>query len=253
MAKPLPFRLSLAGAPVLWLVTAAAVVGCGASSPPEASVGPPVKPGVFEGDLRKLPIVKTWKPGDPVRVIEQQETGAGETGTPSTIQGPAVGPAVAPSISGANAEALSEIGPGHVIQTQGAAFAVADRQGRRLAGPAHLGSLWSRPGGACAAQEDGVMVARYDRRAGRWLLSRSLASAPPRLCLAVSRTSDLLAGGWHLYDFETPVPLDIAGLAVQSGAYVVPPRNGTRAGVFSLERARLLEGEPAVGRWVGSE
>lgn len=250
MAKSVPAVVSFFR--MFWLAVVVGVAGCAASSSPEASVGLPVRPEVFEGDLRKLPASKTWKPGDPVRVIEQKQSGAGETPSPSTIQGPVVGRAVTPSDRGADEEALSATSSKHRVETQGASFAVADTQGRRLAGPAHLGSLWSAPGGACAAQDgEGAMAARYDRRAGRWLLIRALESAPPRLCLAVSRTSDLLAGGWHLFDFETPVPLDPAGLTVRSGIYEIPPRKGTGAGVFSLERARLLAGEAAAGRWTG--
>src|SRR6185503_9974443 len=96
MAKPLPPLVALRS-PVVWLAAAVAVLGCAASSPPDASVGALVTPAVFEGDLRRLPTAKTWKPGDPVRVIEQKESGPGETGTPSTTQGPNVGPAVPPA------------------------------------------------------------------------------------------------------------------------------------------------------------
>ncbi len=229
--------------------------GCAASSPQTASVSTPVTPGVFEGDLRKLPTLESWKPGDPVRVIEQKETGGAEDETPATIQGPVMG-TVTPSKSGESAEAVRDTGPGLSIRIEGDAFTVADRKGSRLAGPAHFGSLWRRPGGACAAREDGALAARYDRRAGRWLLGRFLPSegrAPARLCLAVARTSDPLTGGWHLYELETPRTLDLAGLAVRSDTYVIPPPGGSPAGVFSLARSRLLAGEPATGSWVADE
>ncbi|HYX25216.1 MAG TPA: hypothetical protein VFC23_13765, partial [Thermoanaerobaculia bacterium] len=88
---------------------------------------------------------------------------------------------------------------------------------------------------------------RYDRWAGRWLLSRWATPASGsgfHLCVGLSRTADPVAGGWYLYDLV--LPMYRAGTALEPGAkaYSLVIAVGGARTVFTFDRNRMLAGAP---------
>jgi len=223
----------------------------------------PVSPKVAEVDLSKMPPVQLYKPGDPVRVMpdlrESSAPTAAGTATPmggapvsvgASFEGiPATG-FLPPDVSGA-------IGPNHYILMINVAFAIFDRQGNTLAGPAPINALWTGFGGPCTNQNNGDPIVRYDRLADRWLLSQFALPGGPQgfhECIAISHTPDPVAGGWFLYDFPMtdaaghPVFPDYPKIGVWPDAYYMGTQRTFPSGgldVWAFEREKMLNGSPA--------
>ena len=98
-----------------------------------------------------------------------------------------------------------DIGPNHYIQTVNLTFAIWDRQGNLLYGPANINTLWQGFGGACESQNDGDPVVLYDHLADRWMISQfalpNYPFGPFYQCIAVSKTPDP-TGEWWRYSFQ---------------------------------------------------
>ena len=109
-----------------------------------------------------------------------------------------------------------DVGPDHYVEVVNASFAVYDKTGTKLYGPAGINTLWSGFGGLCETTNEGDPIVQYDQLADRWVITqlafdRTLAGDPvgPYFeCVAVSTTSDP-TGSYHRYAF----PLDATRLA----------------------------------------
>jgi hypothetical protein len=205
------------------------------------TVGDAVVPYVFEGDLRDLPELPAWSPGDSIPEEPRREAPPPVTplafGTPILdIPGQGFRGHPAP-------DTVGDVGPAHYIQatntSEGSSIVVLSKTGVLLAGPFHLDSLGS---GNCAS---GVMdpTVLYDRLADRWLLAE-LSAAGNRLCVYISRTGDPVTGGWFNYDFQTVNFPDYGNHAVWGDAYY-SSTNENPLPVYALDRTSMLTGAPA--------
>lgn len=97
-----------------------------------------------------------------------------------------------------------DIGPNHYVQMVNLSFAIYDRSGNTLYGPADNRTLWAGFGGPCEARNDGDPIVLYDHLANRWMMSQFALPNFPRgpfyQCIAVSQTSNP-TGAWHRYEF----------------------------------------------------
>ena len=145
------------------------------------------------------------------------------------------------------------VGATQFVQWVNTAFAVYDKSGNLLAGPTAGNSLWSGFGGACQTNNDGDIIAQYDKIANRWVLTQFSVSTTPYLeCFAVSTTSDA-TGTYNRYSFSfgnTAFP-DYPKLGVWPDAYYMSFNifnNGqTFAGAqaCAFDRATMLAGTGA--------
>ena len=97
-----------------------------------------------------------------------------------------------------------DVGPNHYVQVVNSSFAIWDRTGTLLHGPADINTLFSGFGGACENTNDGDPIVLYDHLADRWLLSQfalpNYPSGPFYQCIVVSQGADP-TGSWHRYEF----------------------------------------------------
>src|SRR5215472_10765777 len=148
---------------------------------------------------------------------------AGMSSSDSCTGGSCGGGAIPPDSNG-------DVGPHHYIEAVNQAYAIYSKTGTRLAAFTE-DSLWSGSGsttpcGNGNAAGDPIVI--YDTLADRWILahigsaftsSSNPTPTPPFYeCIAVSKTSDPVAGGWWLY----PLRMDPGGTSTPP----VPP-NGT--------------------------
>jgi len=116
----------------------------------------------------------------------------------------------------------SAVGPSQIVETVNAGFAVFNKSGGVVYGPSATNSLWSGFGGYCASTDDGDAVVRYDRAAGRWLISQfanfNSSTGPYFECVAVSQTGDA-TGAYYRYAFQYSNKPDYPKLAVWPDAY----------------------------------
>lgn len=232
----------------------------------------PVKPGVFEGDVRALPPPPSWKKGDrmhevnPRRVYPRPPLKPPEPSPPDPLlefQGQFEESLSArvfttpilnfegTSFTGAlPPDTVGEVGPGHYIQmvnidvgsAVGSQVAIYDKAGSPLASFV-LDSLWTA-GGACASGSADPIVL-HDPLADRWLLSEFAdPSLGNHLCVYISRTADPVSGGYFLYDFAVPAFPDYPKYAVWPDAYYVSS-NESSPRAYALDRIQMLGGLPA--------
>ena len=241
-----------------------------ATGPAESSA--PVIPGVFAGDVRTLPTVSAWQPGEPVREgPRRRDTHPGNVGgippraapqPDPVVQGPgsaALLPRSARTYSPPELnfdaqdftgveppDTVGDVGSRYFIQiingATGSPVTIYDKvTGNVAAGPFLLQSLWSA-GGPCTTG-GGDPIVLFDTLASRWLLTE-FASTGNHLCVYVSRSNDPVGGGWVTYDFIVPDFPDYPKYAVWPDAYYVTS-NETDPAAYALDRTRMLAGLPA--------
>lgn len=94
------------------------------------------------------------------------------------------------------------VGATQYVQWVNTAFAIYDKAtGALIAGPIAGNVLWQGLAGRCASNNDGDIIAQYDKVAGRWVMQQPVFSSPYKMCVAVSTTSDA-TGTYNQYEFD---------------------------------------------------
>lgn len=156
-----------------------------------------------------------------------------------------------------------DVGPNHYIQSVNSSIKIFDKSGNALNGTngTTYNSFFSGlalSGTPCGLnQNNGDGIVFYDQLAGRWVVSDFAFPAFPGVsfyqCIAVSKTSDPVAGGWWLYAIQVdPSNLNYLGDYPKFGlwpdAYYLTMNmfsdNTTFTGVrvIALDRASMING-----------
>jgi hypothetical protein len=190
------------------------------------------------------------------------------TGAPDTAVQSAPGAAAAPTlgtsfdgvgngftgfaVNSAPPDTNGQVGPNHYVQIVNSAFAIFNKSGTKLYGPAATKTLWSGFGGGCQTNNDGDATVVYDRQADRWIISQFSVSTTPYLqCVAVSTTPDP-TGSYYRYAFQYTNFPDYPKMGVWPDAYYETFNLFNAAGtVFygpelcAYDRAKMLTGAAA--------
>ena len=147
-----------------------------------------------------------------------------------------------------------DVGPNHYVQWVNLSFAIWNKSGSLLYGPATGNTLWTGFGGPCENTNDGDPITQYDPLADRWLMSQfalpTFPNGPFYQCIAVSQTGDP-TGAWYRYVYEWPGNKmnDYPKFGVWPDGYYMTVNqfaSGTfdwaGAGVAVFERSQMLSG-----------
>src|ERR1017187_10194433 len=97
------------------------------------------------------------------------------------------------------------VGDTQVLQWVNVSYTVCNKS-TTACGPAILGNtLWRNgiPGTMCANNNDGDILAQFDRKADRWVLIQNVFVSPYAVCIAVSTSPDA-NGTYNVYQFSVP-------------------------------------------------
>ncbi len=149
------------------------------------------------------------------------------------------------------------VGPNHYVQWVNTSFAIWDKAGNLLYGPAAGNTLWTGFGGPCQTTNDGDPIVLHDHLADRWFMSQlalpSFPFGPFYQCIAVSQTSDP-TGAYYRYAFRISSTKlnDYPKFGVWPDAYYLAVNQFNEVtlsyggqGVVAFERDRMLAGLPA--------
>ena len=159
-----------------------------------------------------------------------------------------------------------DVGPNEYVQWVNSSFAIFDKSGHKLFGPAEGNTLWEGFGGVCQKQNQGDPIVLYDPLADRWVMSQFGFNVdqhghelPPFVeCAAVSQTPDP-TGKWFRYSFQVSDVLfdDYPKMGVWPDGYyltfnMIRPLTGEFVGVevMALDRSNMLQGKDADSQFV---
>jgi hypothetical protein len=150
-----------------------------------------------------------------------------------------------------------DVGPNHFVQWVNLAFAVYNKTGTLLYGPANGSTLWTGFGGVCQTTNRGDPITLYDHLADRWFMSQFAFSTdglgnptcPCYQCIAVSQTPNP-TGAWYRYAYAWPNNYmnDYPHFGLWPDGYYLTVNqfdaslNWAGAGVAAFERSRMLDG-----------
>jgi hypothetical protein len=157
--------------------------------------------------------------------------------------------------NGTNAppDPIGDVGMNHYVQAVNTSFAVYEKTGNLVYGPASLGTIWQGfPGGYTT---DGDPIVLYDQLAGRWIMSQfslpNYPNGPYYELIAVSQTENPL-GSWHRYAFQFNKMPDYPKLGVWTDGYYFSARSYNSGSLnwagpllAVMERDSMLVGSPA--------
>jgi uncharacterized repeat protein (TIGR01451 family) len=150
------------------------------------------------------------------------------------------------------------VGPNHYVQMLNIVFAIWNKSGTLLYGPALNNTLWTGFGGPCETSNDGDPIVLYDQLADRWLMSQfalpNYPSGPFYQCIAISQTPDPTAS-WYRYQFQISATKlnDYPKFGVWPDGYYMTVNqfdstsglSFSGAGVVAFERSEMLLGNAA--------
>ncbi|HTR02272.1 MAG TPA: carboxypeptidase regulatory-like domain-containing protein [Thermoanaerobaculia bacterium] len=151
------------------------------------------------------------------------------------------------------ADAVMDVGAGHVVQMVNSVLQVWDTAGNQQLAPIATTSLFEGIGGQCGGggfnAVDGVV--RFDELSGRFVLAFipydfNFAS-PFAVCVAVSASSDP-TGSWNAYEYDSDVLLTNPRMGVWPDAYYLSfdalDSGFNNAGVtaFAFDRSAMIAG-----------
>jgi hypothetical protein len=226
------------------------------ASPPLSRLAP-VPPNADPGEADAIHRMPNRGKGHRTDPVVQRRPGAGAAVTGANFDGlgqgftgpagPFTGTAVPPDPNAA-------VGANQIVELVNTGFAVFDKSGTPLYGPAATNTLFSGFGGKCQTTNDGDAVVRYDALAGRWVVTQFAnvdGGGPYFECVAVSKTSDA-TGAWNRYSFQYASFPDYPKLSVWPDSYYVTYNlfnaTGTAflgAEICAMDRAAMLAGTTA--------
>lgn len=157
-------------------------------------------------------------------------------------------------------DTVGDVGFDYYVQAVNSAFQVFDKIGNSITTPLYLNVLWVGIDSPCAREHIIDPIVRFDAKAERWLISGFVwvNANPDSICIAVSKTSDPVTGGWFLYDIPAydgitnqRFSLDFPKLGVWSDSYFISSLRGWAGDnflgldVWALERNQMLNGATA--------
>ena len=246
-----------------------------------AERGEPVTPVEFSGDIRNLPVLPQWRPGDPITeagkrqfyplddkrpaapadwitapdlLSDRQQEFEVTQGLRNDLGSNREDARVTISNGGTGVfpgDPVVDVSPNYVLyginggSSIGTSFTVYDKAGTKLAGPTSFRSL-APAGDPCGSSRSDPII-HFDRLANRWfMLEMGGANTTYRLCTYVSKTENPVTGGWNFYGFATPALPDYPKCSVWPNAYVCGDNeSGTGAKVYAFDRANMLAGTTA--------
>lgn len=181
---------------------------------------------------------------DPI-VQSESLRGRGEIPAPSiSFDGPSNVAGFAPP------DPVGDVGPDHYVVMSNVHFAVYDKTGTLLYGPAANNTLWSGFGGTCESSNDGDPIVLHDQAADRWILTQfTNAGSPYYNCVAISQTADP-TGPYYRYAFTTGSNFpDYPKYGVWPDAYYISTRefddtSFVGVGAYAINRAEMIAGDP---------
>ena len=153
---------------------------------------------------------------------------------------------------------VGAVGPSHYVQMANLAYAVYDKAGVLLVGPADTGTLWAGFAVPDCTDPSGDPIVIYDKLEDRWLLTQFTTRGPLYYnCVAISQTGDP-TGAYYRYAFVTQPDPELAGgsffpdypkYGVWKKSYVLTTRDfgditGYGISVYALEKNKMIAGIP---------
>ena len=242
-------------------------------SPPLRSITPRM-PMVYEGDHQRDYVFErpSYRRGFPDRKVPADDLRLQDRQGTAKMPGPILN---FEGISASDILAVNgytpyppdpngDVGLDHYVQWVNVSFAIWDKTGKRVYGPAAGNTLWAGFGGPCESANDGDPVVLFDRIANRWVMSQfalpniDSGQGPFYQCIALSQTSDPTAG-WYRYEFKVSdtnlndypklgVWPDAYYMSINQFQYDPKTKDFTTwggAGVVAFERSQMLQGLPA--------
>ena len=242
-----------------------------------------IVPGSYDGDLRDIPQAllrgssgsipeevpgldapaSVKRVGDASRQadpVAQRDAGSGDMPNP-LVTFPALNNQDNFALYGSRVnppDTVGAVGPNHYIQMVNLVWAIYDKAGNRLFGPAKPSAIFAAAGTGtvCDTNNNGDVIVVYDSGADRWLISQfafASSTTPPFFeCIAVSKGPNPVTDGWWTYvvriDDNFP---DYPKLSVWPDAYYYTARMFPSTvspnfflSAFALERSAMLAGRP---------
>jgi hypothetical protein len=148
-------------------------------------------------------------------------------------------------------DSVGDVGPNHYVEMVNLSFAVYNKFGTKLFGPADLGTLWQGFSVPHCSDSAGDPIVLYDQLADRWILTQFTALGPIYWnCIAVSQTGDPL-GAYFRYAVSTGLNFpDYPKYGVwPDGLYIStrefdPNDNFAGNGAYVVNREQLYAGDP---------
>jgi hypothetical protein len=110
------------------------------------------------------------------------------------------------SVPDAPPDTTMAVGDTQIVQWVNVSYTVCQKTSPFTCGPAILGSaLWSGLSGSplCKTHNSGDIIAQWDVKAHRWLLTQNVFTSPYAVCVAISTSPDA-NGTYYLYQFSVP-------------------------------------------------
>jgi hypothetical protein len=198
--------------------------------------GPAAAGGAFAGDGA---VQSTAAPDIPSPTVNFE-------GIPATANIPILGGIPIPP------DPVGDVGPTQYVEMVNTAWAVYSKTGSLLLGPLSLASIWAGFEVPDCEDNSGDPIVLHDQLANRWILTQFTTLGPTYYnCVAVSTTGDA-TGSYYRYAFSTgPNFPDYPKNGVWPNTYVAttrefaPDDSFAGIGVYGLERAKMLRGNPA--------